>query len=152
MADKATLTTAAPATHNHVVDGKTVPCSKPVFGPFGDKALHGNALFYDSASSNPAKRKPEDKLKHDEWCFSFYGPGTTAELTAFVKAKPDNVRSLVVDALKADARFSSWHENRGGTTTTRVSVNGAPATRLPNAIVALLRSTGQTVVDVPDAK
>lgn len=152
MADKAAPTTAAPATHSHVVDGKTIPCNKPVFGPFGDKALHGTALLYGSGVSNPAKRKPEDKLKYDAWCFSFYGPATTAELTSFVKAKPDNVRSLVVDALKSEARFASWHENRGGTTTTRVSVNGAPATRLPNAIVALLRSTGQTVVDVPDAK
>jgi hypothetical protein len=139
----------AKATHSHVVDGKTVDCDKPVFGPFGDKALHGSRLQYATAKSDANKRKPEDKLKHDAWCFSYWTPANMGELQAFLKSKPEEVRTLIDAALLTSARQDSWHENRGGTTTTRVSVDGMDPVRLPNAVIDLLKAAGRKVVPVP---
>ena len=145
-------TTSGPKIDGHKHDGEDNDCLRLAFGPFGDKLVHGSKLVYESATSDPKKRKPTDKLKADDWCFSFWTPANKAELVAFVNAKPDNVLALVGDALKSDARFKSWHENRGGSTTTRVSVNGADPKPLPNEIIALLKASGQDVKEVPKAK
>lgn len=140
---------ATQSTHSHMTDGKLVPCNNPVFGPFGDKVLHGSKLMWGTAKSDPAKRKPTDKLKHDAWCFSYYRPANVGELQSFVKSKPDNVMDLVDAALETEARQASWHENRGGTTTTRVSIDGAAPGRVPNEIIEMLRKAGHKVTAAP---
>jgi hypothetical protein len=147
MAQPATV--KGTATHSHTVKGKAEPCSLPVFGPFGDKALHGSALLYGKADSNPEKRKPDaPPQKYDDWCFSYWTPANDAELVNFVKAKPANVRLLVSTALKSKARFDSWHENRGGTTTMWASIMGTPAARISKDAFAKMQAAGVDVKEV----
>jgi hypothetical protein len=132
----------------------------PLFGPYGDKAIHGTKLVTKVKQSDPKKRKEEDKLhrtyRHsngiDYWAAQCFVPKDDAEALAMAKAKPANVRDLMEDALCVEAGQASWHENRGGSVTTRVSVNGAPAKRLPNEIITLLRQAGQKVEEVKEEK
>lgn len=130
----------------------------PLFGPYGDKLVNGSKLVTKLKQSDPKKRKPEDKLHRvyahsngiEYWAAQCYVPKDDAEAIRYANAKPANARDLMEDALCVEAGQASWHENRGGSVTTRVSVNGAPAKRLPNEIIALLRASGVKVVDAPD--
>jgi hypothetical protein len=144
---------AKPSTVTVDIDGSKVVV--PLFGPYGDKALHGSKLVTRVKTSDPKRRKPTDTLERtashngiDYWAAQCWAPANDAETLAFTKAKPANVRDLLEDALCTDAGQKSWHENRGGTTTTRVSVDGAPPARLPNTIIDTLRKAGCKVVEV----
>ena len=132
----------------------------PLFGPYGDKLLHGSKLVTKVKSSNPKKRKPEDKLTRtythsdgvEYWAAQCWAPKDDAEAVALAKAKPAMARDLMEDALCVEAGQASWQENRGGSVNTRVSVNGAEPKALPNEIIALLRASGAKVVEVPKDK